>query len=97
MAFINGEMDVCDNISIETYSSIASAVSDICTWTESYPYGAAQTWTNGIMFNCAKEPLDNVNVRWALALSFDIDSVLISASNGKRIATAIPVCYKFYT
>ncbi len=45
----------------------------------------------GIIMNQHKAPLDDANVRWALALSLDLQDVGINALSGQFKASALPM------
>ena len=98
MAAINNEVDILCTISAESWSVLAEKNEYATAWYDGFPYGAVDTaCAPGLVYNCGVEPIDNVNVRWALTLAMDIESIAMSVSNGMwnvSVISAAPVASK---
>jgi len=71
---------------------LATPVSNVHTFSKTLPYhDMGDACSYGIILNNAKAPLDNVNVRWALALALDLQNVGINSMSGQFRASALPV------
>lgn len=72
MAMINNQVDVMNEISYEDLLLMIESNENVRGWYENYPYATTDdACSKGVYFNCAVEPFDNVDVRWALTLACD--------------------------
>ena len=86
MATVNNQLDCYNNCSMESLEYILEQNSEAREWFDSFPYGNIGTAPLGILYNCAVEPFDKVDVRWALVLSLDVKDLIMSYNGGASIA-----------
>ncbi len=82
MAAINNQVDLNVLYSTESAEILLAQNAEASTWEESSPYGRINGEPQGILFNCAAEPLDNVNIRWALILALNAEELSMTTYNG---------------
>ena len=92
MAAVNNQLDCYTNASFESVQVLLEQNTEAKSWYDNYPYGRTSTEPHGILFNCAVEPLDSVNVRWALTLALSAEDLTMAAFDGaaKVSPVAIP-------
>lgn len=91
LAFIKNEYDVDTFMSPDSIDAAKQQNPNIQTFAKTLPYHDMNDGCSyGIIMNQQKAPLDNVNVRWALALALDLQSVGINALTGQFKADALP-------
>ena len=92
MAAINNQVDCFTNASLESVQILYEQNTYASGWYDGFPYGRTSNEPRGILYNCAVEPLDSANVRWALTLALDIESITMSAVEGtcKTDPVALP-------
>lgn len=91
LAFIKNEYDVDTFMSPDSIDAAKKQNPAIETFAKTLPYhDMNDACSYGIIFNQQKAPLDNVNVRWALALSLDLQNVGINALTGQFKSSALP-------
>lgn len=92
LAFIKNEYDVDTFMSPDSIAAAQKQNARIATYNKTLPFhDMGDACSYGIIFNQQKAPLDNPNVRWALALSLDLQSVGINAMSGQFRASAEPM------
>ena len=83
MAAINNEIDILQDITPESWDILKSKNDNAKAWYANFPYADMNDpCERGLTFNCAVAPFDNVDVRWALALATDIQTVSMSTFGG---------------
>lgn len=83
MAAINNELDILQDITPESMEILLNKSDTISAWYNQFPYATMDDpCERGMAFNVAKAPFDNVDVRWALALATDIQSVSMGTFGG---------------
>jgi peptide/nickel transport system substrate-binding protein len=92
LAFAQNQYDVDTFMSPDSIKAAQKFNPAITTFSKSMPYhnmNDACVW--GVVINQHKPPLDKVEVRWALALALDLQSVGINAMNGEFKASVFPM------
>lgn len=90
MAAINHDLDILYDITPESWEILKSKSDTARAWYENFPYANLEDCcARGISFNCMVAPYDNEDVRWALALATDIQSVSMSTFSGMLRVTPI--------
>ena len=92
LAFVQDQYDVDTFMSPDTIAAAKARNPLIETFSKTLPYhdmNDACSWA--IYMNQLKAPLDNKNVRWALALSLDMKQVGMTAVSGQFKAGALPL------
>ena len=90
LANIGHHMDAQVFRGVEPWTIVQRNNKHASAWFTGYPYA----WTNdpsarNIVFNNAKEPFDNKNVRWALTLTINMHDLPIAVYNGITKPTPI--------
>ena len=92
LAFIKNQYDVDTFMSPDSIAAAKQQNEAIKTFSATMPYhDMGDACSYGIIMNLQKAPLDNANVRWALALSLDLQGVGFNAMNGEFRASALPM------
>src|SRR5439155_22684799 len=92
LAFIKNEYDVDSFMSPDSIAAAQKQNKKIETFSKTLPFhDMGDACSYGIIMNQQKAPLDNPNVRWALALSLDLQSVGINAMSGQFRTSAEPL------
>src|SRR5579859_1649077 len=92
LAFIKNQYDVDTFMSPDSIQAAQKQNPNITTFSKVLPYhDMGDACSYGIIMNEQKAPLDNPNVRWALALSLDLQSVGVNAMSGEFRASAMPM------
>jgi len=92
LAFIKNQYDVDTFMSPDSIEAAKKQNPNIQTFAKTLPYhDMNDACSYGIIFNQQKAPLDNPNVRWALALALDLQSVGINALSGQFKGSALPM------
>ena len=94
MAAINNEIDVMYQVSPENLTVLMEQNSEVLTWEKTFPYCSTDASAVGLMYNCAVEPFDRVNVRWALVLALKLENLSMAAQSGYYKASALAVTSK---
>ena len=92
LAFVQNQYDIDTFMSPDTISAAQGMSDAIETFSPTFPFhdmNDACGW--GIYFNQQLAPFDQSEVRWALALSLDLQQVGITALSGQFEPTALPV------
>lgn len=92
LAFIRNQYDVDTFMSPDSIQAAQQQNPNITTFSKTMPYhDMGDACSYGIILNQQKPPLDKPEVRWALALALDLQSVGINAMNGQFRAAALPL------
>lgn len=92
LAFIKNEYDVDTFMSPDSIQAAEKQNPNIATFSKTLPYNdMGDACSYGIEMNEQKAPLDQSAVRWALALSLDLQSVGINAMDGQFHASPLPM------
>jgi peptide/nickel transport system substrate-binding protein len=92
LAFIKNEYDVDTFMSPDSIEAAKAQNPNVQTFAKTLPYhDMNDACSYGIIMNLQKAPLDKAEVRWALALSLDLQSVGINAMTGQFKASALPM------
>ncbi|HEY8456784.1 MAG TPA: ABC transporter substrate-binding protein [Actinopolymorphaceae bacterium] len=92
LAFIQNQYDVDTFMSPDSIKGAMQRNEAITTYSSKLPYhNMDDACSYGLLLNHHKPPLDKPEVRWALALSLDLQSVGINALNGEFKASPLPM------
>lgn len=92
MAAIQHELDIMAGVAPESWDMLNERDEYAQAWFEGFPYANFDnTCERGILFNNARAPYDNKDVRWALALSVDIIGTSMNGYNGMQNVSPIQV------
>jgi peptide/nickel transport system substrate-binding protein len=92
LAFIKNQYDVDTFMSPDGIAAAKKQNELIKTFSATMPYhDMGDACSYGIIMNNQKAPLDNANVRWALALSTDMQNIGFNSMNGEFRVSALPM------
>ncbi len=92
MAAIQHDLDIMAGVAPESWDMLNERDETARCWFESFPYASFDnTCERGILFNNARAPYDNKEIRWALALSVDIIGTSMNGYNGMQNVSPIQV------
>ena len=92
LSFIQNQYDVDTFMSPDSIKAAQARNDKITTFSSTMPYhNMDDACSYGILMNMQKAPLDNVAVRWALALALDLKMVGINSLSGEFLSSAIPI------
>jgi peptide/nickel transport system substrate-binding protein len=92
LAFIKNQYDVDTFMSPDSIQAAKAKNSAITTFSSTMPYNdMGDACSYGILMNQEKAPLDKPEVRWALALTLNLQNVGVNAMNGQFKASALPM------
>ncbi len=92
LAFIKNQYDVDTFMSPDGIAAARKQNKLVKTFSATMPYhDMGDACSYGIIMNQQKAPLDNPNVRWALALSLDMKNVGFNSMNGEFRGSALPM------
>lgn len=92
LAFIKNQYDVDTFMSPDGIAAAKKQNNLVKTFSATMPYhDMGDACSYGIIMNNQKAPLDNQNVRWALALSLDLKNIGFNSMNGEFRASALPM------
>ena len=92
LSFVQNAYDVDTFMSPDGIKAAQARNSNITTFSPQLPYhNMDDACSYGILLNMQKAPLDDLAVRWALALSIDLKSVGINALSGEFKASPLPM------
>ncbi len=90
MAAIQNDIDILCDVSPESWDILRKRNPTAKAWLDSFPWADFDDpAARGIMFNCAKAPFDNPEVRWALLLALDLKRITMSSYSGMLRASPI--------
>ncbi|MBD2869037.1 ABC transporter substrate-binding protein [Paenibacillus arenilitoris] len=83
IGMIQHDMDILQDITPESWDVLKQKNEYARAWYQEFPYATMDDpCERGMSFNTAKEPYDNPDVRWALALMTDIKNVSMATFGG---------------
>jgi len=83
MGMLNNEIDILQDITPESMEILSAQSEYVLAWHAGFPYAQFDDpCARGILFNTGIEPFDNLDVRWALALSLDIELLSLASFGG---------------
>lgn len=83
IGMINHDIDILQDISPESWDILQSRNEYAHAWYSSFPYGTFNDpCERGLDFQTEREPFNELDVRWALALSMDIKEVSMATFGG---------------
>jgi peptide/nickel transport system substrate-binding protein len=92
LAFIQNQYDVDTFMSPDSLKGAEQRNQEITSYSSKLPYhNMDDACSYGLQINQQKPPLDKAEVRWALALSLDLQNVGINALNGEFKASPLPM------
>lgn len=92
LAFVQNKYDVDTFMSPDSIQAAKTRNNAITTFSGKMPYNdMGDACSYGLLINQGKAPLDQSEVRWALALSLDLQSVGINSMNGQFKASPLPM------
>ena len=92
LSFVQNAYDADTFMSPDGIKAAQARNDNITTFSPQLPYhNMDDACSYGILLNLQKAPLDNVAVRWALALTIDLKSVGINALSGEFKASPVPM------
>jgi len=90
LSFIKNQYDVDTFMSPDSIAAAQKQNQAITTFSKTLPYhDMGDACSYGIIMNLEKAPYDKAEVRWALALSLDLQSVAINSMSGQIKAGAL--------
>jgi peptide/nickel transport system substrate-binding protein len=92
LSFVQNAYDVDTFMSPDTIKAVQALNDKVTTFAPTMPYhnmDDACVW--GMLINMQKPPYDLKNVRWALALAMDLESITINAVSGEAIVSPLPM------
>ncbi|ABV32918.1 ABC transporter substrate-binding protein [Pseudothermotoga lettingae] len=91
LAMAQHQLDAAD-LTMEALKAVLSRVDTARAWRREFPWTVnIDPCVTGVMFNTAKAPFDNPDVRWALTLSIDIVEYAANAFDGAVTLSPIHV------
>ena len=92
MAMINNEVDILCEVTPEILEVMTSANPNIAAWYKEFPYATSDDpCSKGLSFQMAKEPYDNPDFRWAIALAMNFDEISMNIFDGVGRASPLPM------
>ena len=92
LAFVQNQYDVDTFMSPDSIKAAQQRNAAITTFSETMPYhNMDDACGYGVLMNQHKAPLDQAEVRWALALALDVKDVGINALSGEFKASPLPM------
>ena len=92
LAFVQNKYDIDTFMSPDGIKAAQSYNPAITTFSDKLPYhNMNDACSYGVIMNQHKDPLDKVEVRWALALSLDLASVSINSMSGEVHVSPLPM------
>ena len=92
MAMINNEVDILCEVTPEILEVMTAANDKIAAWYSEFPYATSDDpCSKGIAFQIAKEPYNNADFRWAIALAMNFDEISQNIFDGVGRASVLPI------
>jgi len=92
MAAVSHDLDIIAGIGPESWELLQSKSDTITCWYDSFPYATFDdTCSRGILLNNDLAPYNDLNVRWALALTVDVLNSSLTGFNGMQRFGALQV------
>lgn len=90
MAAIQNDIDILCDISPESWTVLSGKNPEAIAWYENFPYADMDDpAARGVLYNCEKELMNDVDIRWALQLATDLNSISISTYSGMLRASPL--------
>lgn len=92
MSMMNSEVDILCEVTPEMLDVMTAANDKIACWYDEFPYATSDDpCSKGIAFQMAKEPYNNPDFRWAIALAMNFDEISMSIFDGVGRASCFPI------
>jgi len=92
MAMINNEVDILCEVTPEILEVMTSANDKIAAWYKEFPYATSDDpCSKGLSFQMAKEPYNNPDFRWAIALAMNFDEISMNIFDGVGRSSPLPM------
>lgn len=92
LSFVQNAYDVDTFMSPDTIKAVQALNDKVATFAPSMPYhNMDDACVYGMLINMQQSPYDLKNVRWALALAIDLETVGINAVSGEMIVAPWPM------
>lgn len=92
MAMINNEVDILCEVTPEILDVMTAANDKIACWYDVFPFATSDDpCSKGIAFQMAKEPYDNPDFRWGVALAMNFDEISANIFDGVGRASCFPI------
>jgi peptide/nickel transport system substrate-binding protein len=92
IAMSRGELDVFFDADFEAFASVLDATTTARSWYTEFPWAYPnEVSSRQLAFNLDKEPYNNKDVRWALALALDIVTLQTEYIGGVAKVTPLPM------
>lgn len=92
MTMINNEVDILCEVTPEMLEVMTAQNDKIACWYNEFPYATSDDpCSKGISFQMAKEPYNNRDFRWGVALAMNFDEISQSIFDGAGRASCVPI------
>ncbi len=92
MAMINNEVDILCEVTPEILEVMTSANDKIAAWYKEFPYATSDDpCSKGLSFQMAKEPYNNPDFRWAIAMAMNFDEISMNIFDGVGRSSPLPM------
>ncbi|MCB0001250.1 MAG: ABC transporter substrate-binding protein [Anaerolineae bacterium] len=92
LSFVQNAYDVDTFMSPDTIKAVQNLNDSVTTFSPTMPYhNMDDACVYGMLINMQQPPYDLKNVRWALALAMDLESIAINAVSGEAIVSPWPM------
>ncbi len=92
MAMVNNEVDILCEVTPEMVEVMTAMNPNIACWYDDFPYATSDDpCSKGLAFQMAKEPFDNPDFRWGIALAMNFDEISLNIFDGVGRASALPI------
>lgn len=92
MAMINNEVDILCEVTPEMVEVMTKENDNIACWYDDFPYATSDDpCSKGLAFSMGKEPYDNPDFRWGIALAMNFDEISMSIFDGIGRASPLPI------
>ena len=91
IAQMNHQLDIIHDTSPEGMFTLAKQSKSSRSWFSAFPFAHPDPTLAAVIFNTQKEPFNNRDVRWALALLIDMKQVSMASYRGAATISAIGV------
>lgn len=92
MTLINNEADILCEVTPEMLEVMTSQNDKIAAWYDEFPYATSDDpCSKGLAFSMGKEPYNNRDFRWGVALAMNFDEISYSIFGGAGRASVLPI------
>jgi peptide/nickel transport system substrate-binding protein len=92
MALINNEVDILCEVTPEILEVMTGRNNKISAWYKQFPYATSDDpCSKGLAFQMAKEPYNNPDFRWGVALAMNFDEISMAVFDGVGRASVVPI------